>query len=218
MMTLISQMVGCLLVAAGIGFTVGWYVQQRPKKSIDHPAQAAGGDIERVVAFFTGQFGAVAADACAHRGRAARSVGAVVVDRQEQPLTGRTVACWGLSFKPRTDDMREAPSLTIIESLLAMGATVRVHDPEALKEAKKHFGDQVEYNANQYEILAGAGQRGEAPARDQAHHREGREQRDRRRCDIRDRQMPGRAPLEDWRPRPHRPPRATRSRSRPRAR
>jgi len=54
----------------------------------------------------------------------------------EKPLTGRTIACWGLSFKPRTDDMREAPSLTIIERLLSAGATVRAHDPEALQEAK----------------------------------------------------------------------------------
>jgi len=75
---------------------------------------------------------------------------------EEQPLTGRTIACWGLSFKPRTDDMREAPSLTIIERLLAAGATVRTHDPEALQEAKKHFGDRVEYSSNQYEILENA--------------------------------------------------------------
>jgi UDPglucose 6-dehydrogenase len=75
---------------------------------------------------------------------------------EEQPLTGRIIACWGLSFKPRTDDMREAPSLTIIERLLAAGATVRAHDPEALKEARKHFGDRVEYSHNQYDILAGA--------------------------------------------------------------
>jgi len=74
----------------------------------------------------------------------------------EQPLTGRTIACWGLSFKPRTDDMREAPSLTVVERLLAMGATVRAHDPEALKEAQKYFGDQITYSTNQYEILAGA--------------------------------------------------------------
>ena len=72
-----------------------------------------------------------------------------------QPLAGRTIACWGLSFKPRTDDMREAPSLTIIENLLAMGAKVRAHDPEALKEAKKYFGDRIEYSTNQYEILSG---------------------------------------------------------------
>ncbi|CAH2030865.1 UDP-glucose dehydrogenase family protein [Trichlorobacter ammonificans] len=75
---------------------------------------------------------------------------------EEQPLTGRTVACWGLAFKPRTDDMREAPSLTIIERLLAAGATVRAHDPEALKEAKKLFGERIEYSSNQYDILAGA--------------------------------------------------------------
>ncbi len=72
------------------------------------------------------------------------------------PLAGRTIACWGLSFKPRTDDMREAPSLTIIEKLLSLGAQVRVHDPEALKEAKKFFGDRVTYSHNQYEILSDA--------------------------------------------------------------
>lgn len=75
---------------------------------------------------------------------------------QEKPLTGRTLACWGLSFKPRTDDMREAPAITIIEHLLAAGATVRAHDPEAIKEAKKIFGDRIEYSSNQYEILEGA--------------------------------------------------------------
>jgi len=72
------------------------------------------------------------------------------------PLAGRTVACWGLAFKPRTDDMREAPSLTIIEKLLSLGATVRAHDPEALTEAKKFFGDRITYSHNQYEILTGA--------------------------------------------------------------
>jgi UDPglucose 6-dehydrogenase len=75
---------------------------------------------------------------------------------EEQPLTGRIIACWGLSFKPRTDDMREAPAITIIEHLLAAGATVRAHDPEALKEAKHYFGDRIEYSSNQYDILDGA--------------------------------------------------------------
>jgi UDPglucose 6-dehydrogenase len=74
---------------------------------------------------------------------------------RDKPLAGRTIACWGLSFKPRTDDMREAPSLTIIENLLAMGATVRAHDPEALKEAHRYFGDRIAYSHNQYEILDG---------------------------------------------------------------
>lgn len=74
----------------------------------------------------------------------------------EQPLTGRIIACWGLSFKPRTDDMREAPSITIIERLLAAGATVRAHDPEAINEARKIFGNRVEFSSNQYEILDNA--------------------------------------------------------------
>lgn len=74
----------------------------------------------------------------------------------EHPLTGRTIACWGLAFKPRTDDMREAPSLTIIERLLAAGAMVRAHDPEALKEAKKLFGGRIDCSSNQYDILTGA--------------------------------------------------------------
>jgi len=77
-------------------------------------------------------------------------------DNSSSPLAGRTIACWGLSFKPRTDDMREAPSLTIIENLLAAGAHVRAHDPEALKEARKYFADRIEYSHNQYEILQGA--------------------------------------------------------------
>ncbi|MGD0585863.1 MAG: UDP-glucose/GDP-mannose dehydrogenase family protein [Oryzomonas sp.] len=77
-------------------------------------------------------------------------------DTEGRPLGGRTVACWGLSFKPRTDDMREAPAITIIERLLAAGATVRAHDPEALKEAKKIFGDRIEYSTNQYAILENA--------------------------------------------------------------
>ncbi|MHB8057563.1 MAG: UDP-glucose dehydrogenase family protein [Desulfuromonadaceae bacterium] len=75
---------------------------------------------------------------------------------EELPLVGRIVACWGLSFKPRTDDMREAPAITIIERLLAAGATVRAHDPEAIMEARKIFGDRIEYSSNQYEILDGA--------------------------------------------------------------
>jgi UDPglucose 6-dehydrogenase len=73
-----------------------------------------------------------------------------------RPLEGRTIAIWGLSFKPRTDDMREAPSVVIINRLLELGATVRAHDPVAIKEAKKFFGDRIAYSANHYEILQGA--------------------------------------------------------------
>ncbi|HSW29252.1 MAG TPA: UDP-glucose/GDP-mannose dehydrogenase family protein [Longimicrobiales bacterium] len=71
-------------------------------------------------------------------------------------LAGRTVAVWGLSFKPNTDDMREAPSLVTIEGLLERGARVVVHDPVAMDEARHHLGDRVTYAASNYEALAGA--------------------------------------------------------------
>ncbi|BCG47390.1 UDP-glucose 6-dehydrogenase [Citrifermentans bremense] len=74
----------------------------------------------------------------------------------EKPLAGKRFAIWGLSFKPRTDDMRDAPSLTIINRLLEMGASVHAHDPEAMNEAKKHFGDRISYSVNKYDLMRGA--------------------------------------------------------------
>src|SRR6266404_1822475 len=71
-------------------------------------------------------------------------------------LRGRRFAVWGLAFKPRTDDMREAPAITIVEGLLARGAAIAVHDPEALHEARKVFGERVTYHRVNYEALAGA--------------------------------------------------------------
>jgi len=71
-------------------------------------------------------------------------------------LSGRTFAIWGLAFKPRTDDMREAPSLVVIEELLAAKAGVRVHDPEAMDNTRKVFGDRISYHKNNYEALEGA--------------------------------------------------------------
>jgi len=73
-----------------------------------------------------------------------------------KPLQDKTIAIWGLSFKPRTDDMREAPSLIIINQLLEMGAQVRAHDPVAIKEARKTFGDRITYSSNEYDILQDA--------------------------------------------------------------
>jgi UDPglucose 6-dehydrogenase len=72
------------------------------------------------------------------------------------PPRGKTVAVWGLSFKPRTDDMREAPSIPLIRALLDAGATVRAADPEAVKEARKVFGDRVQFCAKPYDALPGA--------------------------------------------------------------
>ncbi len=71
-------------------------------------------------------------------------------------LKGRRFAVWGLSFKPRTDDMREAPSIVVIEDLLAAGAEVHAHDPEALSEARKVFGERIQYHKVNYEALADA--------------------------------------------------------------
>ena len=71
-------------------------------------------------------------------------------------LKGRTFAIWGLAFKPRTDDMREAPSLVVVDELLKAGATVRAHDPEALENARRIFGDKISYHKTNYEALSGA--------------------------------------------------------------
>ena len=71
-------------------------------------------------------------------------------------LNGKTIALWGLSFKPQTDDMREAPSLIIVKKLLEAGATVKAYDPIAIKEAKHHFGESITYCEDQYETLIDA--------------------------------------------------------------
>jgi len=71
-------------------------------------------------------------------------------------LKGRTIAVWGLAFKPKTDDMREAPSVPLIEALLKAGAAVRAYDPEAMKVAKGIFGDRVVFAASNYDALKGA--------------------------------------------------------------
>lgn len=71
-------------------------------------------------------------------------------------LKGKTIAIWGLSFKPQTDDMREAPSLVIIKKLLEAGAHVKAYDPVAMKEAKHHLGDSIVYSEDQYETLIDA--------------------------------------------------------------
>jgi UDPglucose 6-dehydrogenase len=71
-------------------------------------------------------------------------------------VKGKTVAVWGLSFKPKTDDMREAPSIPLIEALLNAGATVQVHDPEAMKVARGLFGSKIMYATSNYDALKGA--------------------------------------------------------------
>jgi len=71
-------------------------------------------------------------------------------------LKGKQFGMWGLSFKPKTDDMREAPSLVIIEQLIAMGANVRAYDPVAMEEAKRILGDKIEYAKDEYDACIDA--------------------------------------------------------------
>lgn len=71
-------------------------------------------------------------------------------------LRGKTIAIWGLSFKPETDDMREAPSLVVISALLDSGARVKVYDPVAMNECRRRLGDTVEYARDMYDAAVGA--------------------------------------------------------------
>jgi UDPglucose 6-dehydrogenase len=82
-----------------------------------------------------------------------------LVEKMEQhfkDLKGKTIALWGLAFKPRTDDMREAPAIPIIERLLARGATVRAYDPAAVPVAKRLFNGRIALCEKSYDALAGA--------------------------------------------------------------
>ena len=71
-------------------------------------------------------------------------------------LKGKVIALWGLAFKPNTDDMREAPALTVVDALVREGALIRAFDPAALDEAKKRFGKGVKLVENNYDAVKGA--------------------------------------------------------------
>jgi len=79
-----------------------------------------------------------------------------ILQRFGSNLTGLRFAVWGLAFKPRTDDMREAPSVVVIEELLEAGATVYAHDPAASHEAARIFGDRIRLVEHRYDVLDGA--------------------------------------------------------------
>jgi UDPglucose 6-dehydrogenase len=72
------------------------------------------------------------------------------------PLKGKRIAVWGLAFKPQTDDLRESPSLTLIDELRAAGASVVAHDPVAMHEAKRRLGDTITFAATNYDALTEA--------------------------------------------------------------
>ncbi|MFL5310333.1 MAG: UDP-glucose dehydrogenase family protein, partial [Myxococcales bacterium] len=77
-------------------------------------------------------------------------------NHDSEGLSGRVCAVWGLSFKPNTDDMREAPSIDLIEGLIGKGARVQCHDPIAMDNARAYFGDRVLFAPGAYEAAEGA--------------------------------------------------------------
>ncbi|MBS0209773.1 MAG: UDP-glucose/GDP-mannose dehydrogenase family protein [Planctomycetes bacterium] len=79
-----------------------------------------------------------------------------IVEHFHGDLSGKTIAVWGLAFKPRTDDIREAPALALIDKLLALGAKIHVHDPEAIENVRHEYGDKLVYAERPYDALPGA--------------------------------------------------------------
>ena len=76
-----------------------------------------------------------------------------IINKFGEDLTGRTFAVWGLAFKPKTNDMREAPAITIINDLLKRGAKILAYDPKAIEEAKFYFQDRITFAKNSYDAL-----------------------------------------------------------------
>lgn len=74
----------------------------------------------------------------------------------KEPLAGRNIALWGLAFKPRTDDLREAPALVLIDELLRAGATVTAYDPVAMPKARAIYGDRINFADNAYQAIENA--------------------------------------------------------------
>ena len=71
-------------------------------------------------------------------------------------IAGKTIAIWGLAFKPYTDDIREAPALENITTLLSLGAKVKAYDPEAMENVKEIFGDKILFAEDEYDALKDA--------------------------------------------------------------
>jgi UDPglucose 6-dehydrogenase len=88
--------------------------------------------------------------------RAKKVLGAKVTAHYGGSLEGRTVAVWGLAFKPQTDDIRESPALTLLDDLLAAGARVQAHDPQAMPNVKAIYGDRVTFADTMYDAAEGA--------------------------------------------------------------
>ncbi|HKK41452.1 MAG TPA: UDP binding domain-containing protein, partial [Bacteroidales bacterium] len=78
-----------------------------------------------------------------------------ILDYFDNRVENRLIGIWGLSFKPKTDDIREASSIYLINKLLSKGARVKAYDPAAMEETKKVLGDRIEYATDPYEVVMG---------------------------------------------------------------
>jgi UDPglucose 6-dehydrogenase len=142
-----DERIGPAFLFAGIGY--GGSCFPKDVKALVHTLRACGVDpaiLEGVEKVNAAQKGVLLRRVAEHFG---------------DQLAGRTFAVWGLSFKPETDDMREAPSLTVVRGLCERGARVRAHDPEARHEAGRYFADLLETGAltlceHNYDCLEGA--------------------------------------------------------------
>jgi UDPglucose 6-dehydrogenase len=79
-----------------------------------------------------------------------------ILDHFKGDLHGKTIAVWGLAFKPRTDDVREAPALVLIDAMLKQGAKIQAHDPEAMENVRAQLGEQIKYGTQPMDVLEGA--------------------------------------------------------------
>jgi UDPglucose 6-dehydrogenase len=133
--------IGPSFLYAGIGY--GGSCFPKDVKALVRTAEAAGVDLEVV-------------DAVERANAKQKGILLPRIEQRLGDLRGKVVGVWGLAFKPKTDDMREAPALTIIEGLLEKGARVKVYDPKAMAQAKLWLGDRVTWCARGYEAVDGA--------------------------------------------------------------
>jgi UDPglucose 6-dehydrogenase len=139
--------IGPAFLFAGIGY--GGSCFPKDVKALAHTLRGAGID------------SAILDGVEAVNERQKRVLAEAVLEHYGRDLSGRSFAVWGLAFKPETDDMREAPSLTIVRALCEAGATVRAHDPEARHEAERYFADLLATGAltlceRNYDCVEGA--------------------------------------------------------------
>jgi UDPglucose 6-dehydrogenase len=134
--------IGAKFLFPGVGF--GGSCFPKDLRALVHTAEGAGAPLEIVAAVErvnARQKAILAAKMQRHFGGS---------------LAGRRIALWGLAFKPRTDDVREAPAFVLIEALLAAGAQVVAHDPVAMDNARAAFGDRIALAAHMYDAAEGA--------------------------------------------------------------